>query len=207
MIKITLNNIHFKSRNIIYFETNLKKAKFFHSASNNIIIYDDALSNKNKILQDNKQRCGVYKWVNKINGKSYVGSSVNLSSRFYHCFSLNYLAKRTSKYKSKIYNALLAHGYENFQLEILEVSARSDVIKKEQFYIDYFKPEYNILTRAGSSLHFKHSEETFLKFKSCKLSGEALSNLRKAKVGAVLSSLAKTNQLLSTLVYSLIFLT
>lgn len=91
-----------------------------------------------------------------INGKSYVGSSVNLSSRFSHYFSLVYLAKRTSKYKSKIYNVLLAHGYENTQLVILEVCARSDVIKKELFYIDSFKPEYNILTKAGSSLHFKH---------------------------------------------------
>ena len=42
-----------------YFETNLKKAKFFYSDYNNIIIYDYALSNKNKILQDNKQRCAV----------------------------------------------------------------------------------------------------------------------------------------------------
>ena len=63
-----------------YFETNLKKAKFYHSYLSNIIIYDDALSNKNKILQNSKQRCGVYRWVNKINGKCYVGSSVNLSS-------------------------------------------------------------------------------------------------------------------------------
>lgn len=153
MIKNTLENIHFKSRNITYFDKNPKKAKFFHFSPHKIIIYDNALSNKNKILQDNKQRCGVYKWVNKINGKSYIGSSVNLSLRLSHYFSLNYLAKKTSKDKSKIYNALLAHGHDNFQLEILEVCGRSDVIKKEQFYIDYFKPEYNILTKAGSSLH------------------------------------------------------
>lgn len=44
-----------------YFETNLKKAKFCDSDFNNIIIYDDVLSNKNKILQNNKQRCGVYR--------------------------------------------------------------------------------------------------------------------------------------------------
>lgn len=44
-----------------YFETNLKKAKFYHSYLSNIIIYDDALSNKNKILQNSKQRCGVYR--------------------------------------------------------------------------------------------------------------------------------------------------
>ena len=42
-----------------YFETNLKKAKLYYSDLNNIIIYDDALSNKNKILQNNKQKCGV----------------------------------------------------------------------------------------------------------------------------------------------------
>ena len=93
---------------------------------------------------------------------------------------------------------MLTHDYKNFQLKILEVCVRPDVIKKEQFYIDYFKPEYNILTKAGSSLHFKHSEETLFKFKSRKLSDKALYNLRKARVDAVLSSLAKTNQLLST---------
>lgn len=159
MIKNTLNNIYLKSSNVTFLGSKIMRANyFFQSNDNNIIIYEDVLKNKNNILQDNKQRCGVYKWVNKINGKSYVGSSVNLSTRFSHYFSLNYLAKRTSIYKSKIYNALLAHGYDNFQLEILEICARSDIIKKEQFYIDYFKPEYNILTKAGSSLHFKHSE-------------------------------------------------
>lgn len=61
MIKNTLNDINFKSRNINYFETNLKKAKLYHSDLNNIIINDDALSNKNKILQNNKQKCGVYR--------------------------------------------------------------------------------------------------------------------------------------------------
>lgn len=81
-------------------------------------------------------------------------------------------------------------------MEILEICAISDVIRREQSSIDYFKPEYNILTRAGSSLHFKHSEETL--FQSRKLSGKALYNMRKARVGAVLSPLAKTNQLLST---------
>ena len=92
----------------------------------------------------------------------------------------------------------MAHGHVNYQLEILEVCARPDVIKKEQFNIDYFKPEYNILTTAGSSLHFKHYEQTKFKFKSRMLSDKALCNLRKAIVGAVFSILAKTNQLLST---------
>ena len=81
-------------------------------------------------------------------------------------------------------------------MERLEVCAKSHVIKREQFHIYYFKPEDNILTTAGSSLNFKQCEETL--FKSRKLSDKALYNLIKARVGAVLSPLAKTNQLLST---------
>lgn len=42
-------------------------------------MYDYVLNDKAKILGENKQKCGIYKWVYKINGKSYVGSSVNLS--------------------------------------------------------------------------------------------------------------------------------
>jgi group I intron endonuclease len=95
---------------------------------------------------------------------SYVGSSANLSSRLSSYLSINYrrrspsllivdetapgLTKRASIYNSKIYNALLAYGYNNFRLEILEYCDRSNVIKVEQDYIDRFKPEYNILTKA-----------------------------------------------------------
>ena len=54
------------------------------------------------------------------------------------------------------------------------------------------------MVKSGSSLHFKHSAETLLKFKSRKLSNEALHNLKKSKIGVTPSSLAKANQLLST---------
>jgi len=60
------------------------------------------LTTKKEILQDNKQKYGIYKWVNKINGKSYIGSSVNLSLRLSNYLSINYLIKRTSIYNSKI---------------------------------------------------------------------------------------------------------
>ena len=35
-----------------------------------------------------------------------------------------------------------------------------NIIKREQYYIDVLKPKYNILKLAGSSLGFKHKEET-----------------------------------------------
>jgi group I intron endonuclease len=191
----TLNKLHFKGSIISHIGF---KVGFHNNSSSSLIVYEDVLINKKQILQDNKQKCGIHKWINKINGKSYVGSSVNLSSRLSSYLSKNYLTKRASIYNSKIYNALLAYGYNSFRLEILEYCDRSNVIKVEQDYIDKLKPEYNILTKAGSSLNFKHSKETLDKFKSRTLSLEALASLKKAKIGATLSPLAKANQLLAT---------
>jgi group I intron endonuclease len=65
--------------------------------------------------------------------------------------------------KYPICAALLKYGYSNFSLEILEYCGRENVIEREQYYIDSFKPEYNILKKAGSSLGYKHSEETLSK--------------------------------------------
>lgn len=227
MTRYTLKNIkfYFKSSNNSHSHTRFK-VSFHNNSSSSLIVYENLLITKKQILQDNKQKCGIYKWINKINGKSYVGSSVNLSSRLSSYLSNNYLTKRASIYNSKIcnskiynskiynskiynskiynskicsskiYNALLTYGYNNFRLEILDYCDISNVIKVEQDYIDKLKPEYNILTKAGSSLNFKHSKETLDKFKYRKLSAEALSNLKKAKIGATLSPVA--NQLLAT---------
>jgi hypothetical protein len=196
----TLNIIHFKRLNIRYSGTNLKRlgliTKQFHSASNGIVVYDNVVKAKQEILQATRNKSGVYRWTNKVNGKSYIGSSVNLNARLSHYLSSNFLAKKILTSKSAIYNALLTYNYENFSLEILEYCDRSIVINREQYYLDKYEPEYNILTKAGSSLGFKHSEQTLSMFRSRKLSGEALSNLKKAKVGATLSPLAYANRLL-----------
>lgn len=90
-------------------------------------------------MNDNKDKCGIYKWTNKINGKTYIGSYVNFSSRISNYLALrerNYLSKRVSIYNSKIYNAQLAHNNSNFRLEILEYCDISIIIEKEQYYID-----------------------------------------------------------------------
>ena len=43
--------------------------------------YDNALLDKNTILQDNKGKPGIYRWINKLNNNTYVGSGINLSKR------------------------------------------------------------------------------------------------------------------------------
>lgn len=68
-----------------------------------------------------------------------------------------------------IVKALLKYGYSNFKLEILEYCKVKDLIKREQYYIDALKPEYNILKVAYSSLGFRHSEETLVRLRGRKI--------------------------------------
>jgi group I intron endonuclease len=73
---------------------------------------------------------------------------------------------------------LAAFGFSNFILEILEYCEPQEAIKREQYYLNFLKPEYNILKIAGSTLGFKHSEKTLSKFKERKFSEEHIGKLR-----------------------------
>jgi len=59
-----------------------------------------------------------------------------------------------------IFSALLKYGYSKFIVEILEYCEPTDTISREQYYLEKLNPEYNILTKAGSSLGFKHSAQS-----------------------------------------------
>ena len=101
--------------------------------------------------------------MNKETGESYVGSTVNLNKRFAPYYPLRGLEGVLSRSKSHILSAIQKYGHSNFRLEILEYCDPADLIKREQFYIDSIKPEYNILLIAGSSLGVIPSEETKMK--------------------------------------------
>ena len=118
--------------------------------------------------KDNKGKAGVYRWTNKENGKTYIGSSVNLGRRLSEYFSIKFLQKEIDKNKSLIYRALLNYEYSKFKLEILEYCDSSEVINREQYYLDHFKGEYNILSTAGSRLGSRHSEATRAKIRESK---------------------------------------
>ena len=121
-----------------------------------------------RILTENRKKVAVYRWVNKVNGNTYIGSSINLHVRMYTYFSLRSLAKSNRP----IDRALLKHGFSNFRLEILEYCSYEDVLKREQYYLDLYKPHYNIATIAGSTLGYKHSQESLEKMRNFILSDE-----------------------------------
>lgn len=62
--------------------------------------YANAYTEKLKILQDNKNKAGVYRWINLTNGKSYIGSGTNLSIRLRHYYSLRNLESQIKNNKS-----------------------------------------------------------------------------------------------------------
>jgi group I intron endonuclease len=119
-------------------------------------VYLNSAKSKNLIYNENCSKSGVYLWYNNINGKYYVGSSINLKHRLYYYFSPAYLKKN----KFLIQRALMYHTHDNFSLYILEYCDIKDLISREQYYIDLLTPPYNINPTAYSRLGSKHSEDS-----------------------------------------------
>lgn len=102
---------------------------------------------------------GIYLIHNWINGIQYIGSAYDLSKRIAnYYFSYRLIDKRY------ISNYILKYGHNNFVLVILQIlgksesQSKSNIISKEQYYIDFYMPKLNLNPVAGSSLGFKHSE-------------------------------------------------
>lgn len=140
------------------------------------MIYSNADSEKLQILNENRNKSGIYLWTHLEDNRKYVGSAFNLTSRFYSYYSI----PKLNKNNSYISRALLKHGYAVFRLSILEYidvkdipkkEARKLILEREQYYIDLLEPEYNILKTAGSPLGHKHSEESKL-LRSIRMTGE-----------------------------------
>lgn len=125
-----------------------------------LITYRSIVTNKSIIFKENKGKPGVYRWNNLITGKSYIGSSKDLSNRLRAYYSTNNIKRIVGKESSIICNAILKYNYENFSLDILEYCKINILIEREQYYLDLLKPEYNILKTAGSRLNHKLTEKT-----------------------------------------------
>ena len=100
---------------------------------------------------------GIYQIINKVNGKSYIGSSVRLNKRWKrHLTDL----KCNVHHSLALQRAFHKYGYNNFEFIILENCEEDKLLEREQYYLDSLKPEYNICRIAGNCLGITHSEET-----------------------------------------------
>jgi len=126
--------------------------------------YKNAEANKSVILGENINKSFVYRWINTINGKDYLGSTSNAKSRL----STYYDKKSLSLGNMPIYKAILKYGHSNFTFEIVEYCDSKDVLTREQYYLDHFDFDYNILEKADSLLGYKHTLDTLTKMKGRK---------------------------------------
>ena len=110
-----------------------------------IISYPNAEICRSKIYKENRNKSGVYRWTCLSTKCTYIGSSVNLSKRFKNYYSYSFLTRNKNMIISK---AILKYGYSDFSLEILEYCTPEECIKREQYYLDKFNPEYNILKKS-----------------------------------------------------------
>jgi len=90
---------------------------------------------------------GIYKLTNKINGKCYIGQSVNIKKRIENHLCLNN-AKEPGQvaFDYPIYRAIRKYGRENFEWEVLEECKVEELAEKELFYIEKYssiKDGYN----------------------------------------------------------------
>jgi len=90
---------------------------------------------------------GIYEILSTINGKRYIGSSINIRTRILN----NHLHElKKGKHKNKyLQNHFNKHGSKVFQFSILELCKEDVLLEREQYYIDTLNPEFNQNKIAG----------------------------------------------------------
>lgn len=159
--------------------------------------YENAELFKETILKESRNQSGIYRRVNNLNKKSYVGSGIDLAKRLRSYYNKNELNRNPRPIK----DALVKYGHKNFTLDFLEYCPIPELLEREQFYIDLLSPEYNILKFAYSLLGFRHSPENIEKFKSKIISPEHKEILSLAHKGKLVSQETRNKLAVATANY------
>lgn len=123
---------------------------------------------------------GIYEIVNLVNGKRYVGSSVNLQARW----KVHLRKLRTGRHhNAHLRSAFAKYGESNFSFVILEECEREKIIDREQSAIDALNPEYNIAPLAGSILGVTLQEEVKDRIRAANI-GKTHTSCARAKMSA-----------------------
>ena len=98
------------------------------------------------------ERIGViYKWTNKINGKSYIGQTIDEEGR-----KKDHIR---GKYKCYFHDAIKKYGIENFDYEVIERIEESLLSEREIYWINYydtFNNGYNLTLGGEGTRGFSH---------------------------------------------------
>lgn len=94
--------------------------------------------------------CGIYKIENLINGKVYIGQSIEIERRF--------KKHLTAKDNTIIHKAIRKYGKENFSLQILEECDITLLDDRESYWINYYNSiipnGYNMINGGSNGAGF-----------------------------------------------------
>lgn len=134
----------------------------------------------------NNALCGIYKITNMINGKVYIGQSINIKARWKdHVNTLN----RKDSHSVLLQRAWNKYGEESFSFEILELCTEDMLDEVEIKYIDLYDAHnngYNIEPGGNKNKHL--SEETKQKI------GDANRGRRHTKESKIKMSKSRTGE-------------
>lgn len=125
-----------------------------------------------KILDENGHKSGIYMIFNLINDKCYIGSAASnrINVRFRnHCIhgtGARLTHEAVKKYGIENFAFVIIEYYSGFVIKENFKGAHLNLLDLETKWIQKVQPEYNILEIGGSSLGYKHSEETRIKMKN-----------------------------------------
>lgn len=84
-------------------------------------------------MESISKKSGIYQIRNLINGKIYVGSSINLRKRMKDHFRDLRNNRHANQHLQKAYNK---YGLDKFVFEVLEYVEKDMLLEREQYYID-----------------------------------------------------------------------
>lgn len=87
---------------------------------------------------NNPIHSGIYRITNNLDGKTYIGQSVDIAERFRQHIKCG-LGIDTPN--NKLYKAMLQDGVENFSFEVLQYSNSADLNTNEVYWIKYYKAQ------------------------------------------------------------------
>ena len=114
---------------------------------------------------------GIYKIENLLNGKVYIGQSINIEHRIYR-HKKNYLNQNRVEFNKPLYRAFRKYGIDNFSFEVLQICNKETLNKLELYYISIYNSNDN---KYGYNISLKESITTFVK-----LNNEVLEKIIKA---------------------------
>lgn len=99
----------------------------------------------------------IYKIVNSINDKIYIGRTDNYEIRFIQHKS----CARQKLYNNQMYKDMLNYGFDKFSIEVIEeVDDFETSVQKEQYYINYYKNIQSIYNIVYTKEHKKIKNTT-----------------------------------------------